>query len=93
MYGITNVTSKGQNTIPEELRLLLHIQPGDKIIYQEADLSQRKYTAEVVSTKNVVDRLYGSLYRPGIKYVPIEVARKKAGYLLGKKYDHSSSRH
>lgn len=93
MYGITSVTSKGQNTIPEELRLLLHIQPGDKIIYQEADKVKKQYTASVVSTKSVVDRLYGSLYRPGIKYVPIEVARKKAGYLLGKKYGYSSPRH
>lgn len=84
--NISTVTTKGQATIPEEIRLLLQIQPGDKIFYQQADPVRKQYTAQVVSSKNAVDRLYGSLHRPGMKYVPIEVARKKAGALLGKKY-------
>ncbi|MBI3558994.1 AbrB/MazE/SpoVT family DNA-binding domain-containing protein [Candidatus Gottesmanbacteria bacterium] len=87
MYGTTAVTSKGQNTIPEELRLLLHIQTGDRILYRQADLIKKQYVAEVVSTKNIVEELFGSLNPRGkIKYVPIEIARKEAGKLLGEKY-------
>lgn len=48
---------------------------------------QKKVTVEIIKTKNIIEALAGSLNPDGkIKYVPIEIAREKAGYLLGLKY-------
>ena len=64
--------------------MALNIQPGDKILYKNPDPVKKEATIKVVSTKNVVDRLAGSLHRPGIKYVPMNVARRKIGPFLAK---------
>ena len=91
MYGITTITPKGQTTIPEELRTLLAIQPGDKALYQQADPSTKKYVVQVISSKNVVNDLFGSLNPDGkIKYVPLSVVREKAGFSLGRYYERKA---
>lgn len=81
MYGPTTITTKGQVTIPEEMRLLLNTQPGDKFLFSPT-LNKKQFIVDVVSTKNVVEELAGSLYRPEMKYVPINIARKKVGAFL-----------
>ena len=81
--SLSNVTTKGQSTIPEEIRLLLNIQPGDKIFYSQADPVKKRYIAEVVSTKNVVDRLAGSLKSP-VKFSSKKVVEKAVGQFLAK---------
>lgn len=83
MYGPTTITSKGQVTIPEEVRLLLNTQPGDKFLFTP-NASKKQFVVDVISAKNVVEELAGSLYRPGMKYVPINIARKKVGLFLAK---------
>ncbi len=87
MYGITSMTSKGQVTIPQPMRKALGAEPGDKFIFDEVDSKAKKGSFKVVSSKNIVDELYGAL-KPYNKlgYVPLHIARQKAGYLLGKKY-------
>lgn len=83
MYGPTTITTKGQVTIPEAVRFLLNAQPGDKAIFTPVP-AKKQVVVEVISTKNVVEELAGSLHRPGMKYVPINVARKKVGVFLAK---------
>lgn len=42
MAAIAKITSKGQTTIPAEVRAALHIQPGDLIVWEtEPDGSAR----------------------------------------------------
>ena len=61
------ITSKGQTTIPKEIRKRLNLKPGDRIIwYFDGDRL-------VVRAKNksVMD-LAGMLHRPGMKALTIE---------------------
>lgn len=37
MLAIAKITSKGQTTVPQEVRALLHIKPGDFIAWEEAE--------------------------------------------------------
>lgn len=83
MYGISTVTSKGQATFPQDLRLLLGIMPGDKL-YFEADLETKTIKVKKAA-KSIVAELYGSL-KTNMPYEDINIVRQKAGFLLGKKY-------
>jgi AbrB family looped-hinge helix DNA binding protein len=61
------VTSKGQITIPKEIRRLLKIRPGDSVdFFVESD-------GRVVMKQATLDieELEGLLHRPGIKAVSI----------------------
>jgi AbrB family looped-hinge helix DNA binding protein len=82
MTGISTITSKGQTTIPVSIRDYFGLQPGSKVVF-EVDKSQK--TISIRPVKSVVAELFGSMSTK-IPYVPIEVARQKAGELLGKKY-------
>jgi AbrB family looped-hinge helix DNA binding protein len=60
------ITSKGQTTIPREIRELLNLQPGDRIDFIVED--GRVYLAP----SNVdVRKLSGILYQPGRKPVSL----------------------
>lgn len=83
--NISTVTTKGQATIPEEIRLLLNIQSGDKIFYKSTDSKKKQFLAEVISTKNVVEELAGSL-KTRVKFVSRKHERQMAGLALAKKY-------
>ncbi|WP_026734642.1 AbrB/MazE/SpoVT family DNA-binding domain-containing protein [Fischerella sp. PCC 9605] len=67
MY-ITTITSKGQTTIPKEIREKLNLRPGDRISFiVEAD--GRVY----IQPLNVhVEELSGILHQPGREPVSIE---------------------
>lgn len=84
MYGITTVTTKGQVTLPEPLRDYLKIVQGTKIYFESADLPTHELKARVIHTKGAVEELAGSLHRPGMKYVPINIVRKSIGAYLAK---------
>lgn len=61
------ITSKGQTTVPKEIRKRLNLKPGDKIVwYFDGDRL-------VVRAKNksIMD-LAGMLHRPGMKALTIE---------------------
>lgn len=60
MSNLTTITSKGQVTIPEDIRLLLGIKPGDKVVFEKAILGQKKAVLRVLSGE-ISERLYGSL--------------------------------
>lgn len=62
MSVIAKITSKGQTTIPQEIRELLHVKPGDFIIWESisndtvqvrrAQALDRDYLSAVESTLN-----------------------------------------
>lgn len=75
--NITTVTTKGQATIPVEIRAKLAVVPGDRIMYRNADPVKREVILKVIPTGSVVDKLAGCLNLDGkVKYVPFEKARK-----------------
>lgn len=80
------MTTKGQATIPEEIRLLLGILPGDKILYRNPDPRRKRAIIEVVSTRNVVEDLAGSL-NTKVKFVSRAKERELAGKALEKHYE------
>ena len=84
MVGTSTVTSKGQVTVPEAVRLFLGIVPGDSLYFE---VEPAKMVARIRKTpKSIVDELAGSL-RTNIGYMNISLARQKAGEELKKIYD------
>lgn len=72
---VTSVTSKGQVTIPAEVRRRLGIEPGDKVSFQVED-----GTVRLERVKWTVDEMYGSiepLERPEDWEARIEAAREE----------------
>lgn len=62
------VTSKGQITIPKEVRDKMNLHPGDKVLFEETQEGDVKISAQ----KKSILRLAGILHRPGQKKVSIE---------------------
>ena len=59
------ITSKGQTTIPKEIRDYLHIQPGDRVdfvVEEDGRVSLEPATLDI-------KELEGALHRPGMKAV------------------------
>ena len=87
MNGITTIITKGQVTIPEQVRNMLSVQIGDKVAFLEVNKKKKEATLKIIS-KKVIDELAGSLASP-IKETDLKKARDKAGRLLGRKYSMS----
>ena len=43
VVDVTSVTKKGQTTIPEDIRKLLEIKPGDKVIWSIVTEKKKTY--------------------------------------------------
>ncbi len=84
MNGITTVTTKGQVTIPVEVREMLNIAVGDKVSFADIEPKERKIVIKIVP-KDIVKELAGSLSSK-IKNSNFKEVRKIAGKLLLKKY-------
>ncbi|MBA3505704.1 MAG: type II toxin-antitoxin system PrlF family antitoxin [Betaproteobacteria bacterium] len=68
MTGDTTLTSKGQTTIPKEIRDSLRIRPGDRMTF-----TLMPDGTVVMRVKNKrVEELAGTLRKKGRKPVPIE---------------------
>jgi len=65
------MTSKGQTTIPKEIRDRLHLQAGDRIDF----IAQNDGTVLLRPVKLDVTALKGLLHRPGIR--PVSLAEMK----------------
>ena len=61
------ITSKGQTTVPKEVRKRLNLKPGDKIIWY---FDGEKLVVRA-KNKSILD-LAGMLHRPGMKALTIE---------------------
>ena len=64
----TNVTSKGQVTIPRDIRDRLHLKFGDRLRFRITDSGQ----VVLEAAKHHVAELYGVLQRKSKKAVPVE---------------------
>ena len=62
------VTSKGQITIPKEIREKLHLNPGDKLLFEDTEQGEVK----ISSPKKSIKELRGILHRPGQKPKTVE---------------------
>jgi len=68
MSNVATLTSKGQTTIPKEIRDSLSMKTGDRMTFSlmpDATVVMR------VKTKSVID-LAGALHKKGRKPVPVE---------------------
>lgn len=84
--NISTVTTKGQATIPEEIRQLLHIAVGDKIVFLNPIPEKKQTVIQVIPQAHVVDRLFGSL-KTDVPYADMKTVRRKVGSKLGQKYN------
>lgn len=78
------ITSKGQVTVPKEIRLRAKIKPGTNA-YQWSYDSEREQIVFKVSSGNITQQLAGCMQssRP---YIPYDKVRALAGHSLGEKY-------
>ncbi|MBI2028989.1 AbrB family transcriptional regulator [Candidatus Gottesmanbacteria bacterium] len=84
MNGLTTITTKGQVTIPENVRKILDISPGDKAVFSTIDKNKKQLVVKIIP-KSTVNQLYGSL-ASSISKTDMDTIRQRAGKLLGKKY-------
>jgi len=84
MNGLTTVTTKGQVTIPLDVRKMLNIAIGDKVSFTTIDPGNMKVVIKIISS-HVVDELAGSLSSK-IKNSDYKNVRKISGKLLARKY-------
>jgi|GEM_PF-2006145 len=84
MNGITTITTKGQVTIPSEVRKMLDITIGDKASFTDVVPSERKIVIKIIPA-NIVDELAGSLHSK-VKYTDQKKVRKALQLSLAKKY-------
>jgi len=80
---MSTVTTKGQVTIPTNIRKLLGISSGDKI-YFETDSTIPSIKIRKISS-SITEELAGSLSSP-VGYIDLDTVRKKVGSELGKRY-------
>ena len=83
--NISTVTTKGQATIPGEIRRLLSINIGDRIVFLDPIPEKKQIIIQVLSKSDAVDSLFGSL-KTNVPYADMKTVREKIGLELGKKY-------
>lgn len=76
------VTSKGQVTIPKEIREKLHLNPGDKLLFEETKQGEIK----ISTPKKPIQDLRGILHRPGREAKSVEEINKGVTKYLKEKY-------
>jgi AbrB family looped-hinge helix DNA binding protein len=84
----SSVTSKGQVTVPAEVRRYMDIQEGDRVLFvREAG---RVYIGKLPSETLSAD-LYGALRRPGTAPLDLEQASADARARRSVRYDSLNS--
>lgn len=84
MVGTSTVTSKGQVTVPEAVRLFLGIVPGDSLYFE---VEPEKMVARIRrAPKSVVDEIAGSLHSV-VPYTDLATVRERVGIEVGKYYE------
>lgn len=84
MNGITTITTKGQVTIPEEVRRLLQVKIGDKVSFGQISSNLKQVVLRIIPA-NIVGELSGSLPTK-INVANHKKVRRAAGNLLVRKY-------
>ncbi|NYT27718.1 MAG: AbrB/MazE/SpoVT family DNA-binding domain-containing protein [Candidatus Thiodubiliella endoseptemdiera] len=76
--SLATITSKGQVTIPKDIRQSLHLNAGDKIEM----LATKNGEAIIRPISKTVDEVFGLLKRPGQKPVSVEEMNEAIGQHL-----------
>jgi AbrB family looped-hinge helix DNA binding protein len=84
MSAKTKITSKGQVTIPSEIRKAMHMEEGDYLIFETK--SEYEASVKVIKTKPL-SSLLGSLQSPVNEAEFSEIREKARNYLA----DHKSN--
>lgn len=66
--AIATMTSKGQITVPKEVRDTLRLEPGDKVMF----VALPNGRATIVPRNRSIEELFGLLYDPDIPPMTIE---------------------
>lgn len=78
------MTSKGQVTVPESVRLFLGIVPGDSLYFE---VEPEKMVAQIRrAPKSVVEELAGSLHSD-VPFMDLSEARDKVWKEVGRMYE------
>lgn len=80
---VSTVTSKGQMTIPKEVRDKLKMKPGDKVIFSVTPDGRAYF---IVKNKTVAD-IAGMLHRPGAPSYTIEEINEGIGQAIAEEND------
>lgn len=84
MVGTSTVTSKGQVTVPESVRLYLGIVPGDRLYFE---VEPEKKAARIrLAPTSVVEELAGSLHS-SVPFMDLSMARDKVWKEIGRMYE------
>ncbi|MDP2860687.1 MAG: hypothetical protein Q8N98_03140 [bacterium] len=84
MNGLTTITTKGQVTIPEEIRMMLGARVGDRVAFEVVS-AEKKQAAFSLIPRNIAEALYGSL-ETKVKFKNHEQERKLLRRELLKRY-------
>lgn len=84
MVGTSTVTSKGQVTVPESVRLYLGITSGDRLYFEVEP--KEKVVKIRRAPKSVVEELAGSLHSE-VPYTDLTIVREKVGQEIGEYYE------
>lgn len=90
MLAFAKVTSKYQLTIPSEIRDVLNLQGGDRIVFHVQDNGE--VTIRVMKSVSV-DDLAGALSKAAlqpIEYIPFEQAKQMAKDEMAEKFHNTS---
>ncbi len=84
MVGTSTVTSKGQVTVPESVRLFLGIVPGDRLYFE---VEPENEVAKIrKAPKSLVSELAGSL-KSKVPFTDLPEAREKVWKEVGRMYE------
>ena len=83
----SKITSKGQTTIPSEVRELLGLKPGDMVTYEIEEKSVR-----IGKARSALE-FAGILYDPNRKPLTIEEMDEAIGEAINERYENSFDRH
>ena len=64
---LAKVTSKGQVTIPVEIRKKLHLKPGDKILFVEQEQGVTMLNSSTVALQTIQSAMEGEAESAGVK--------------------------
>lgn len=83
----SKITSKGQTTIPAEIREFLALHPGDRIGYEIRD-----GRVEIVPKNRSALDFAGILHDPGRKPVSVEEMNEAIGAAVTERYERTRDR-
>ncbi|MBN1999732.1 AbrB/MazE/SpoVT family DNA-binding domain-containing protein [candidate division KSB1 bacterium] len=83
--AVAKLTSKGQVTIPKEVRDSLKLHTGDKI-----EFTVTKNQAIITPVSKKIDEVFGKLFHPDRAAIPVEVFDKTIRKRMKEKFNEGN---